>query len=135
MKLRLTTLLYFVLLAGVVALADHHRYHTLFSVVRGIPGGDKLGHFLLMGLFSFLLNVSLCCRTVRVFAGRVLLGGVVACLAVTLEELSQIFVRYRSFDPVDLLFDYAGIWAFGRAALHLRVRRSLKAGAAGGVRP
>ena len=27
-------------------------------------------------------------------------------LVVTLEELSQMFVRYRTFDPVDLVFDY-----------------------------
>ncbi len=76
-----------------------------------------------MGLLSFLLNVSLSCRTVRVFAARVLLGSAIAFAAVTLEELSQIFVRYRTFDLADLFFDYAGIWAFGRLALSLKMRR------------
>jgi hypothetical protein len=123
MKSRLITALYVALLAGIVFLADHSEYHNLFGGVRRIPGGDKLGHFLLMGLFSFLLNASLSCRTVRVFFARVLLGSLIACAAVTLEELSQIFVRYRTFDPADLVFDYAGIWAFGRLALHLKLRR------------
>ena len=123
MKSRYITVLYFILLVGIVLLADNHQYHTLFNGIRRIPGGDKLGHFLLMGLFSFLLNVSLSCRTVRVFAVRVLLGSVIAGAAVTLEELSQIFVRYRTFDLVDLFFDYAGIWTFGRLALHLKLRR------------
>lgn len=123
MKSRYITVLYFILLAGIVFLADNHQYHTLFNGIRRIPGGDKLGHFLLMGLLSFLLNASLSCRTVRVFAARVLLGSVIACAAVTLEELSQIFVRYRTFDLLDLLFDYAGIWAFGRLAFCLKLRR------------
>lgn len=125
MKSRLITVLYFLVLAGIVLLADTREYHTVFDAVRRIPGGDKLGHFLLMGMLSFLLNVSLSCRTVRISAARVLLlGSAVACAAVTLEEFSQIFVRYRTFDLVDLFFDYAGIWAFGRLALYVELRRS-----------
>jgi VanZ family protein len=123
MKTRLITSLYVVLLVVIVLLADHREYHTVFDAVRRIPGGDKLGHFLLMGLFSFLMNVSLSCRTVRISAARVLLGSAVVCAAVTLEEFSQIFVRYRTFDLVDLAFDYAGIWAFGRLALYVELRR------------
>jgi len=123
MKSRFVTVLYLALLAGIVLLADSQQSQGLFDGVRRIPGGDKLGHFLLMGLLSFLLNVSLDCRTLRVFARPLLLGGLVACVAVTLEEFSQIFVRYRTFDLVDLVFDYGGIWAFGRLALSLKIRR------------
>ena len=123
MKTRVITTLYVALLAGIILLAGSREYHTLFSGIRRIPGGDKLGHFLLMGLFSLLLNASLSCRMVRILAARVLLGSAVACAAVTLEEVSQIFVRYRTFDPVDLVFDYAGIWAFGRLALYIKLRR------------
>lgn len=123
MKSRLVTALYLALLAGIVLLADNRQYHGLFDGIRRMPSGDKLGHFLLMGLLSFLLNVSFDCRTVRLFGRPLLLGGLVACAAVTLEEFSQIFVRYRTFDPLDLLFDYAGIWTFGRLALYLKIRR------------
>jgi VanZ family protein len=35
---------------------------------------------------------------------------------VTLEEISQIFVRGRSFDYRDLIADSAGIFIFGEAA-------------------
>lgn len=124
MKSRFATVLYLALLAGIVLLADSQQSHGLFDGVRSIPGGDKLGHFLLMGALSFLLNVSLGCRTVRVCGRPLLLGSLVACAAVTLEEFSQIFVRYRTFDLVDLFFDSAGIWAFGRLALYLKVKRS-----------
>ena len=123
MKSRLVTVIYLALLAGIVLLADNRQYHGLFDGVRSIPGGDKLGHFLLMGLLSFLLNVSFDCRAVRLFGRLLLVGSLVACAAVTLEEFSQIFVRYRTFDPLDLLFDFAGIWSFGRLALYLKIRR------------
>ena len=126
MKTRLLTVFYILLLAGIVYLAGHRQYHGLFSAIRNIPAGDKVGHFLLMGLLSLLVNLSLRCRTVRLFARHVLFGSLIVWLAVTLEELSQIFLRYRSFDPVDLLFDYLGIWAFGKAAVYLWARRGLK---------
>ena len=128
MKSRFVTVLYLALLAGIVLLADSHQFRGLFDGVRRIPGGDKLGHFLLMGLLSFLLNVSLDCRALRAFGRAALVGSLVACAAVTLEEFSQLFVRYRTFDPVDLVFDYAGIWAFGRLAVHLKTRRARRAG-------
>ena len=130
MKTKLITAFYVSLLVGIVYLADHHQYHAVFSAVRAVPGGDKLGHLLLMGLFSFLLNASLGCRTVGVYGARLLLGSAIVCAAVTLEEFSQIFLRYRSFDLLDLLFDYVGIWAFGRAAAYVCRRRSLKPGGA-----
>ena len=124
MKSRLVTSLYIALLAVIVLLADNQQYHGLFNDIRRIPGGDKLGHFLLMGLLSFLLNVSLNCRTVRALGRPLLLGSLVAFAAVTLEEFSQIFVPYRTFDPVDLLFDYGGILAFGRLALYFKTSKA-----------
>lgn len=113
------TALYVLLLVVIVYLADHRQYYGVFAVIRAVPGGDKIGHFLLMGVFSYLVNLSLRCRTVTVLSRRMLLGSAVVFLAVTLEEFSQIFLRHRTFDLIDLLFDCAGIWLFGRvAALH-----------------
>jgi hypothetical protein len=44
------------------------------------------------------------------------LGISIVLAVVTLEELSQISIRSRSFDFGDLLFDYAGIFLFGELA-------------------
>jgi VanZ family protein len=118
------TALYIALLGGIVYLAGHSRHHGVFDAITSIPGGDKCGHFVLMGLLSALLNASFGCRMVAVGAGRVLVGSLIACAAVTLEEASQIFLLYRTFDPVDLFFDYLGIWAFGRITLALWMRRA-----------
>lgn len=128
MKITWITIIYFLLLICIIYLADHHQYHTLFTVVRSMPGGDKSGHFLLMGLFSFLVNSTLSCRILNVRGRHLLLGSVLVFLLVTLEEISQRFVRYRTFDLVDLLFDYVGIWVFGKAALFLWLRRIVKSG-------
>lgn len=133
MKTRALTALYVLLLAGVVYLAGHRHHHGLFSFIRAVPGGDKCGHFLLMGLLSFLVNASLGCRTVRVRGARLLLGSLCVAAAVAAEEFSQLFLRYRSFDLVDLLFDFLGIWLFGRAALYLLTRRT--SGRGRGVEP
>src|SRR5688572_30509095 len=107
MKITWITGIYILLLISIIYLAGHHQYHELFSIIiRNVPGGDKLGHFLLMGLLSFLLNASLRCRELDVRVTHVLLGSVIVSIVVTLEEVSQIFMQYRSFDLVDLLFDY-----------------------------
>ena len=123
MKILWITGIYILLLMIIIYFAGHQQYHELFSIIRSVPGGDKCGHFLLMGLLSFLLNTSLRCRAVEVRARRVLLGSVIASMAVTLEEISQIFLQYRSFDLVDLLFDYLGILVFGKIALYVRALR------------
>jgi polysaccharide biosynthesis protein VpsQ len=125
MKIIWITGIYILLLISIIYLAGHHQYHELFSIVRTVPGGDKFGHFLLMGLLSFLLNTSLRCRKLDVRAKHVLLGSVIVSVAVTLEEVSQIFIQYRSFDLLDLLFDYLGIWVFGKMALYVRTRRPI----------
>ena len=76
-----------------------------------LPGGDKLGHFLLMGLLSFLVN--LCVGLGR--TGRH--SMVTVCLGLTflvgLEELSQTWLEYRRYEVPDLVADIAGIFVFG----------------------
>src|SRR5215211_3996967 len=110
------TALYFLILGVIVFLADQKKYQPLFRRVRELPYGDKLGHLILMGLFSFLLNMALQCRTLRLWKVELLKGSLIVALIVTLEEFSQLFVRYRTFDLGDLLFDYIGIFSFGLLA-------------------
>ncbi|HEX8142965.1 MAG TPA: VanZ family protein [Pyrinomonadaceae bacterium] len=120
--------LYFLLLGVIVFLADQKRYQPLFRRVRELPYGDKLGHLILMGILSFLLNLALSCRTVRVWKLELLKGSLMVALVVTLEEFSQIFIKYRTFDPGDLLSDYLGIFCFGLLAQILTRRKTARAG-------
>jgi len=114
-RIKIVTAIYTLILAGIVVLADFSGTRRLLDFVGDIPYGDKIGHFILMGMFSFLLNLALQAKTFRFWKINFLLGNLVVLAVVTLEEFSQMFVG-RSFDLTDLIFDYAGIFLLGEAA-------------------
>ncbi len=111
-SIRILTACYVLTLAGIIFAADTRSTSYVLNFVGNIPFGDKLGHFFLMGIFAFLLNLSLDCRKVWLF----LFGSLIVLGIVTLEEFSQIFIRGRSFDLTDLVFDFFGILLFGELA-------------------
>ena len=123
MKIKLLATIYFLFLAAVVYCADSRAHLHLFSFIRSIPGGDKCGHFLLMGGFAFLLNLSLSCGVVRVVGKAFLIGSAIALALITIEELSQRFIPYRTFDLLDLTADYAGVFVFSWLAISFSKRR------------
>ena len=114
-KIKILTSVYILILAGIVFLADSHGTNY-FTFVGKIPFGDKIGHFLLMGMFSLLLNLALNAKTVRLVSLNILAGNLIVFGLVTIEEFSQIFVAGRTFDVTDLISDYAGIFIFGEIA-------------------
>ena len=116
MKKATLAFLYFGMIALIVFLADRANSQFIFAWIRAIPGGDKIGHFLLIGGFGFVVNYSLGCRNVKIGERAVLLGSLIVVLLTVLEEFSQLFIRYRTFDLLDLTFDFLGIWFFGRLA-------------------
>jgi|SRR5215213_5855391 len=124
-RIKILAALYILVLAGIVVLADIKETQYLFRPVRRLPYGDKIGHFLLMGMFSFTVNLILKARTVRVWKLSYLLGSLIVLAIVTTEEFSQIFIRGRSFDLTDLAADFSGIIIFGEIA-RLACRRFLR---------
>ena len=88
----------------------------MIAALYAFPYGDKVGHFVLMGTFSFLVNMSLACRKVRFRRRQLLIGSLGVAVLVTVEELSQVFFASRTFSLVDLGFSLAGIWSFGMLA-------------------
>lgn len=115
-RIKILAIVYFLILAGIVVLADLRATQFLFQPVRRLPYGDKISHFLLMGFFSFLVNLALKARTVRLWKIDLLLGSLIVLAVVTIEEFSQKFIRGRTFDLIDLLADFAGIFIFGELA-------------------
>ncbi len=115
-KIKILTLIYVFIIAGIVVLADCKGTAHVLNFVGEIPYGDKFGHFFLMGIFSFLVNLVLQAREINIWKIQYLLGNLIVLLIVTIEEFSQIFVSGRSFDYGDLVFDYLGIFVFGEAA-------------------
>lgn len=110
---RIAILFGLALLAIVLAAGTRPDY---FFFVYQIPGADKTGHFLLMGTFSFLVNIACSGQQISIWSIRCLKGTLIVVALVTLEELTQIFILTRTFSLLDLGADYAGIFLFGRLA-------------------
>lgn len=109
-------LTYFAVIALIVYLADQPDSLSVLRWIHSVPGADKICHFLLIGGLAFLANYSLRCRTFKIGTKSFLLASVIVAILVTLEEVSQLFIPSRTFDLLDLLFDYLGIWTFGKLA-------------------
>jgi VanZ family protein len=116
MKIKILTGIYVFFFAVLVILADLRGTRHLLDFVGGIPFGDKIGHFILIGIFSLLVNLSLGAKTRRSGGLNFPVGSLIVSAIVTIEEFSQLFVGGRSFDINDLLADYLGIFVFGRIA-------------------
>ena len=114
-------------LVALVALADSGHGQQFFQLARKIPAGDKLGHFLLFGTLSFLVNLILRAAVIRLWRITLLKGSAIVASIVTVEECSQVFFRSRSFDLGDLAADLLGIWACGWLAEKYLVWRVAKA--------
>ncbi len=92
-----------------VVAADTGAGQKYWAFLRNIPLGDKLGHFFLFGTLAYLADRWLR-REWRLPGGWTWpLGSTLVAVAATVEEFSQIFLPHRSFDPGDLLADFAGI--------------------------
>ncbi len=123
-RIKVLAAAYIFILAGIVVLADVRETQFLFNFVRRLPFGDKIGHFCLMGMFSFVVNLILNARTVGFGKFKYLLGSLIVLAVVAAEEFSQRFVRGRTFDAGDLIADALGILLFGEAARFVAARYS-----------
>lgn len=125
MRLKFLTAIYVLVLAAIIYMADHKEFESIFAPIKVIPYHDKMGHFFLMGLLSFVVNMSFRRTRVKISSVRILKGSLIVAFFVTLEEFSQLFISFRSFDAGDLLFDYLGIFIFGELAFYLASRKAL----------
>ena len=96
-----------------VALANVGLIYKVFPFAKFIPGQDKTGHFILMGIMAFLANLSLRGRWVECCRVRLYLGSLIVLICVVTEESSQIFLATRGFDLGDLAADLLGILILG----------------------
>ncbi|MDC0661034.1 VanZ family protein [Marinobacter sp. SS21] len=105
------TLAFFVFLLWIIYLADTGST-ALIQLVSQVPHGDKLGHLLLYGLLTLLLNLALELRTVSLGRLRLYFGTVAVTLFALCEELTQAWLPHRTLDAQDLLADALGIAVF-----------------------
>jgi len=103
----------------ILSAANTRSKNSLLSISSSLPHGDKIGHFLVMGLLAFMVNRLLDNRFQMIGKRKFLLGSLIVAAIVTAEEFCQIFIPSRTFSPFDLIADFAGIFIFGRLAVWL----------------
>ena len=113
MKIHLLTIFFAAFILIVVALANVGLVYEVFPFINFVPGQDKTGHFILMGIMAFLANLSLCGRWVECYRVRLYLGSLIVLICVVAEESSQLLMAARGFDLGDLAADLLGIIILG----------------------
>jgi VanZ family protein len=86
---------------------------TIKSLLESVPEADKGVHFVLLTTLTFLLNASLGQRHKNLWGYNLLIGSLIIGFGITLEECSQAFIPSRHFELMDLVCNYAGIYAGG----------------------
>jgi polysaccharide biosynthesis protein VpsQ len=105
----------------VITLADVGILKHYVGFIYEVPWGDKAGHFILYGIFALLFNLAL----FRAYPdqGRMQITircGLILAVLIGLEEISQKYDTFRTFDLVDLTFSYLGVSFFSWVAVRLR---------------
>ncbi|WP_394147974.1 VanZ family protein [Shewanella atlantica] len=120
------SLAFFAFILWVIYLANTGASSVLFNLVGALPYGDKLGHFCLFGLLTFLFNLASRCKSFAIGRLRLYYGTAAVTIFVVAEEISQGFIPSRTFDTMDLTADALGILGFTYLS-HLISRKSAKA--------
>ena len=124
MKTRILAGLCALAIVGIVIAADT-RHLGLIGRVYDYPNGDKLGHFLLFGFFSLLVNLAAFETWPALVRRQVALrASLLLALLIGAEELSQRWFPSRTSDILDLMASYAGVTCFALLALWIAGRRS-----------
>jgi VanZ family protein len=110
------TLIFVVLLAAIVITADLGKLPVFITILYNFPGGDKAGHFILMGILNLLAIRLVLARNPAGSWRQAALTGLVVTTLAALEEFSQRFFPYRHASWGDFASSLAGIVVFGLIA-------------------
>jgi|SRR5436189_1287975 len=114
------TVLFAAFIVGIIVLADRDQL-GLLKIINQIPFGDKVGHFVLYGIMTLLLDLSFIQARPNLSPNLLVLRiGLVLALIIGLEEFSQRFFPSRTSDWVDLIFSYLGVTFFSWLALRIK---------------
>ncbi|MCP4134825.1 MAG: hypothetical protein GY754_27875 [bacterium] len=109
---------------AILVLADREGLPSFIVMLYRFPGGDKVGHFFLMGFLSLFVNSSLVLTKRGSLPQKIFIGTVILAFLVSLEELSQLYFKGRTFSLVDLGCSFAGIVFFAGLVFLIARKRS-----------
>lgn len=115
------SLLFLIFIILVIVLADNGSIPPFIRALYDFQNGDKLGHFILLGLLNFFLTRAFLSAHPSKSRNWVTLSvGLILALGITLEEWSQQFFFTRTFDLIDLLASLLGVLVGGWMALKIK---------------
>lgn len=112
--------LFTLFIIAVIILANLDAFPPFVRKLYDFPNGDKLGHLILFGLLNFFLTSAFLTRFTHDPKRVALSVGLILALAVAAEEYSQRFFSARTFDMVDLMASYVGVFIGGLTAWRFR---------------
>ena len=111
--LLVSTLLFTVFIIAIVIGANAGKFPDLLKPLYDFPNGDKVGHFILFGILSFLLNKSALVLLPKRNPKRIVLTvSLLLSILIGLEEWSQALFPSRTMSMIDLVFSYLGVFVF-----------------------
>jgi VanZ family protein len=99
-------------MAVIIILADYRHMPSFITKLYSFPYGDRIGHFALFGLLSFLLCIAFPTPHIRALKRDIPVLTLVLALFIIAEEISQIFISARTFSWEDLFASLTG-WGLG----------------------
>lgn len=106
----------------IVVIADRGNGTPWWSFIERIPYGDKVGHLGLIGMLSFLCNLAFPSRQPGFLPRFITLTTLILLVLLSMEELSQGFIRSRHLDFFDWLADLAGLAVGQFCAMKIRIK-------------
>jgi hypothetical protein len=94
---------------GIVVAADRGRLPDFLRRIYDWPGGDKVGHVVLLAVVTFAVALALRGRRFRIARWHAPLASVLVGIGISLEELSQAWFPGRNLSLADLACSYLGI--------------------------
>jgi len=114
------TILFALFVILIIVLADTGHLGILQTINR-IPLGDKAGHFILYGILTLLINLTLFRSVPPHRRTRVaVISGLILALLIGLEEFSQRNFSSRTFSLGDLTASYLGVVFFAGLAVRIK---------------
>lgn len=97
----------------VIITATVIAYLGLFPTeIKNIPYYDSIGHFLLFGSLTYMLDKVLNEKNLSLGFGWLPFASLIVASYALIDECLQYFSSIRSFDPFDFLFGFFGICIF-----------------------
>lgn len=118
------TALFLVAFVFIIASADAQRMPAFIQALYAFPSGDKVGHVVLMGALSLLVNAAVVARSSVNTARRMTIATLLVTTVIAAEEWSQQLFPNRTMSWDDLACSLIGIWLVGFGGVMLWQRNA-----------